>query len=193
MKTTRPPADPPPIPPAPPRAACRRRRLLPLATRLWSLIWALAPSPARGAERAPAPGPPAARQDIRRPSGLAQPDRQWMALWHRRYALQAAPVKKALGELLEARRLYRPHQLGPECRRLRLRLRAFWRAAEEEDLFPVADTATDYHLKHLYRQIDAAAGACLAGRWGACDGHLLRAGRAFRQARQALDRWDLEP
>lgn len=141
------------------------------------------------------PPPPAAsrRLEIHRRNDLEPPDRASMEEWHRRYVRLAAPVKKALGEVLAARRGHLPHRALPHCRRLLRELQRFRRQAREERLLPLADAAADLHLKRLYLRLEDAGRACTEERWGATEEHLRQAGLAFRQAELVLARWGLEP
>lgn len=133
------------------------------------------------------------RLEIRRRSGLAPPDRASMQAWHRRYARAVAPLKDALGELLEERRRQPPRHWTAECERLSREVERFGRTSAEERLFPVADAAADLHLKHLFRELARTADACTGGRWAEVDEHLRRAGLAYGQARLALGRWGVRP
>lgn len=153
----------------------------------------LAPAGAGAYPPARSDDEPAPRAELRRESGRATPDRVSMAAWHRRYRPLARPVKRALAELLRARRRYRPQQLGPECRNLRRAVRTFRRRARARDVFPVANAAADVALKRFYDHLGDAATACLDDRWGAMEGHLHRAARELRQARLVLRSYGVAP
>lgn len=137
----------------------------------------------------PPPQPPPAAIQIRPAPPPAAEKLAAMRTWHRAYAAEMRPVRRALGLLLrhlgsaEGRRITEP------CRRLQAALERL----DEEAVLPVPDFATDTHLRAALAGLGRAAGACLGGRTSAVGHHLRRAGAGFLNAELALRPYGLRP
>ena len=158
-----------------------------LATAVWLVAWALpalasaATAADRGIAVHPAPQPPATA----------------LAAWHSRYVPRAAPVKLAMAKLLAARQEVDPtrykRRYRDACRLLDRAVAAFDTAAQEQDLYPLADAAAGFHLRRAYAALARAGAAGAEGHFQTAEIALAESLRWFRQASVALERYGLEP
>lgn len=136
---------------------------------------------ARGIEMRAAPAPAAAE----------------LAAWHRRYAPEAAPVKRAVEDLLAARREVDPTLYKRRYRRaaagLSRAVAAFADRARRLDLYPEADPAARFHLRRAYAALGRAAAAGADGRFRDAELALAESARWFAQATAVLARYGLAP
>lgn len=120
-----------------------------------------------------------------------------LAAWHRRYAPQAAPVKRAVVALLAARREVDPTLYKRRYRRaaggLEHAVADFAERARRHHLYPDADPAARFHLRRAYAALGRAAAAGADGRFRQAELALAESARWFGQAKAVLARYGLAP
>jgi hypothetical protein len=169
------------------------RRTAALALLAAAALWLAPAGPARAAD-APSPSPPTL--EIRpAPPPAAAP----LRAWHRRYLVQARPVRAAMRRLVAARgeadpALYKRRYRGA-CAGLAAAVAPFVDAERRDELFPAAadDPAARYHLRRAYAALAIAAESGAAGRFQAAELAFAESARWFRQAARVLERYGLEP
>lgn len=177
------------------RRAFPARRPVALAAALVALATPAAPA---GAAQAPPAKPEASSPVLEvRPAPPPAPAAAALAAWHRRYLPRARPVKAAMRTLLAARQEIDPTRYKRRYRRacelLGRAVSPFTDRERRHELYPQADAAARYHLRHAYAALADAAAAGAEGRFVAAEIALADAARWFRQAARVLERYGLEP